>query len=116
MPPARRTRRLNPADAYAWVEDIRAYTDQIKQGPVTNADLAGQGHINEAAAQIEKALFELSRALPGHRLTVVLGDVSLPLLAYTALITVPRAQWAAPTVKPIKRRKVTSNPARRRSR
>jgi hypothetical protein len=84
------------------------------QGPVTNADLAGQAHINEAAAQVEKALFELSRAISAHRLAVVLGDVSLPLLAYTALITVPRSQWAEVSpVKPIKRRKVGSNPVRR---
>ena len=89
----RRTRRVNPVDAYAWIADVRAYTDRVKQGPVTGADLAGQGHINAAVEQIEAGLLALSRALPNHRLEVLLGEVSLPLLTYTAMITVPRAQW-----------------------
>ena len=109
----RRTRRVNPVDAYAWIADVREYTSRIKQGPVTGADLAGQGHINEAAERVVVAMHDLNRALPGHRLTVLFGDVSLPLLTYIEMITVPRAQWATPTVKPILRRKVIPNSARR---
>jgi hypothetical protein len=111
MSARRRNVRRNPTDAYAWIADIRAYTDRIRQGPVTNEDLAGQARINEVVEQVEKALYELNRALPNHRLSVLFGEVSLPLLTYTAMITLPRAQWATPAVKPIKRRKAIPNPA-----
>lgn len=38
-------KRRNPESAYAWVADVRAYTDRITQGPVQEHDLAGQQHI-----------------------------------------------------------------------
>ena len=102
---APRRRRANPmTDAYAWITNSRAYTDRIKAGPVTSADLAGQQHINDAAERVAKALEELNVALPNQRLTVVFGDVSLPLLTYIAMIVVPRVQWAEPKVKPILRK------------
>lgn len=108
----RRKARLNPTDAYAWIADIRAYTNRIVQGPVTDADLAGQQHINEAVERVETALYELNRALPNHRLTTLFGEVSLPLLTYTAMIMIPRSRWAEPpSVKPIKRRRAIPNSA-----
>lgn len=86
-------------DAYDWVADVREYTDRIRQGPIKETDLAGQMHINERAALVEKALDDLNRVLPGGNVHRLYEALTLPLRTYLSLIAVPRALWAEPVVR-----------------
>lgn len=96
--------RRNPfQDAYDWMADLREYTNRIKQGPVRSVDLAGQAHINEKVAQVEKALDDLERVLPGGNVYRAYGVVALPMRTYLSLIVVPRVLWAEPVVRRILR-------------
>lgn len=103
-------------DAYDWVAVVRDYTQRIQDGPVRDADLAGQQHINDIAQRIERALLDLNLVLPGGQIDRVYDHVTTPLRTYLALIVVPRALWAEPEKRPILRRKKNNSSSRRTAR
>lgn len=93
-------RRNTNADRYEWQEDVREWVDRITNGSVSESDLATQAYINDGAKQVQQAVDELRRVLPGGPLLRVYDTLIAPLKVYLKMVTVARSRWATPAVDP----------------
>lgn len=79
-----------------------AYAARLREGPLTEADVAGHAHLLEATSSLLRALDDVKRATHGE-LRAELEDAVRALLQLVHEVSVPMALVAKPTPRAMKK-------------